>query len=147
MKKSLVTTFALAVIALVATPAFAAGSATANLGLSTTVINNCTISTTPVGFANYDPLSASPNQANGTLVITCTKNSAPAITLGTGLHFSTNRQMSDGTNFMNYEIFQPLTNAVGAACAYTALGLAFGRRNLHADRSSRQERADLQCVR
>jgi spore coat protein U-like protein len=119
MKKVLVSTFALALVAL-APAAFAAGFAPADLGLSVTVINNCTIATTPVAFGNYDPLSASPNQAHGTVVIACTRNSAPAITLGTGLHFTTNRQMSDGTNFMNYEIYQPLTNAVGAACAYTA---------------------------
>ena len=82
MKKTLVPiALAFALIAL-APAAFAASPQTANLNLSATVINNCTISTTPVAFGNYDPLSASPNDNSGTVVITCTKNAATTITLG-----------------------------------------------------------------
>ena len=118
MKKFLVTTFALAAIALMATPAFAA-TATAPLTLSATVINNCTISTTPVAFGNYDPLSAAVNNASGTVVIACTKN-APlvTITLLNGNNFVVTRRMTDGTNFMDYEIYQPPSTVAGAACTW-----------------------------
>jgi spore coat protein U-like protein len=120
MKKALVGALALAVIALMATPVFAAGSATNPLTLSATVINNCTITTTPVGFGNYDPLSASVNNASGTVVITCTKNAAPSITLANGNNFVANRRMTDGTNFMNYEIYKPPTTVAGAACTWVS---------------------------
>jgi spore coat protein U-like protein len=120
MKKTLVPIALAFALVAVAPAAFAAGSQPANLTISATVINNCKISTTPVGFSNYDPLSATPNQANGTVVITCTKNAAPTIWLGNGVSYSApNRRMTDGTNFMNYDLYKPLTNVVGAACAYT----------------------------
>jgi spore coat protein U-like protein len=118
MKKILVP-FALVLTVVAFAPAALAGTATNPLTLSATVINNCTISTTAVAFGNYDPLSGSVTQASGTVVITCTKNAAPTITLGNGNNFLVNRRLTDGTNFMNYEIYQPATNAVGAACAYT----------------------------
>jgi spore coat protein U-like protein len=119
MKKFLVSTLALGAIALMATPAFAA-VATSPLGLSATVVNNCTITTTPVGFGNYDPLSASVNNASGTVVITCTKNAATTITLASGNNFSGNRRMSDGTNFMNYEIYQPPSDVPATACTWVS---------------------------
>jgi spore coat protein U-like protein len=120
MKKILVP-FALTLTLVALTPAaFAVGSATNPLTLSATVINNCTISTTPVAFGNYDPLSGAVNNASGTVVITCTKNAAPSITLGNGLNFSANRRLTDGTNFMNYEIYKPPTTVAGAACTWVS---------------------------
>ena len=119
MKKALAGTLALAAMALVAAPAFGA-TATSNVAVTATVINNCTITTTPVAFGNYDPLSASPNNNSGTVVVTCTKNAATTVTLGNGTHFSVTRRMSDGTNFMTYELYQPPSTVPGAACSYAA---------------------------
>jgi spore coat protein U-like protein len=117
MRKSLVTAFALAAIVLLATPAFAAGSATNPLGLTATVINNCTITTTPVAFGNYDPLSASPSQASGTVAITCTKSATTTITLGDGNNGT--RQMKDGgSQLMAYELYQPPDSTPGTSCSY-----------------------------
>lgn len=115
MKKILVGTFALALVAF-ASAAFAAGSAPADLGLSVTVVNNCTITTTPVAFGNYDPLSATPTDNSGAVKITCTKGGGTSITLGNGLHFnSPDRQLSDGTQVMTYELYQPQ----GGVCNYS----------------------------
>jgi len=118
MKKTLIP-IALAFTLVALAPAAFGATATNPLNLSATVINNCTISTTPVGFGNYDPLSGAVNNAFGTVVITCTK-SAPGvtITLANGNNFVANRRMSDGTNFMNYEIYQPPTNVAGVACTW-----------------------------
>jgi spore coat protein U-like protein len=117
MKKSLVpTVLAFALVAMA--PAAFAATATSPLTLSATVVNNCTITTTPVAFGNYDPLSAAVNNNSGTVVITCTKNAATTITLGQGVNFLVNRRMTDGTNFMNYEIYQPPTNVANAACTW-----------------------------
>jgi spore coat protein U-like protein len=120
MKKILLPlALALALVALA--PAAFAGAATANLTLSATVINNCTISTTAVAFGSYDPLSGSANNASGTVVIACTKGAAASITLSDGLYFATNRKMSDGaTHTMNYEIYQPPNTTPGTACTYVS---------------------------
>jgi spore coat protein U-like protein len=119
--KKILVPFALVLTVVAFAPAaFAASPQTANLTLSATVINNCTISTTPVAFGNYDPLSGSVTQASGTVVITCTKNAATTIWLGNGNNFLVNRQMKDsGAQLMAYELYQPASNAAGAVCAYT----------------------------
>ena len=120
MKKVLAGALAVAATALMATPAFGA-TATANVAVSATVTNNCTITTTPVAFGNYDPLSGSANTNSGTVAITCTKNAVTTLTLGNGTHFSNpNRRMGDGTNFMNYQLYQPPSTVPGAACSYAS---------------------------
>ena len=119
MKKTLIPIalgFTLAALA----PVARAGSATNPLTLSATVINNCSITTTPVGFGNYDPLSGAVNNASGTVVISCTKGAGPTITLGNGNSFNVTRRMTDGTNFMNYEIYQPPSNVAGTACTWVS---------------------------
>ena len=117
MKKALVPT-ALAVALVAFAPVAFAATATNPLTLSATVVNNCTITTTAVAFGNYDPLNAAVTNASGTVVITCTKSAAPTINLGQGVNFLVNRRMTDGTNFMNYEIYQPPTNVAGTACTW-----------------------------
>ena len=119
MKKALAGTLALAAAVFMAAPALGA-TATSNVAVSATVINNCTITTTPVAFGNYDPLSASPNNNSGTVVITCTKNAATTVTLADGNNFNVTRRMISGANFMNYELYQPPSTVPGAACSYAA---------------------------
>jgi spore coat protein U-like protein len=119
MKKVLAGMLALAAMALMATPAFGASNS-ANVAVSATVINNCTITTTPVAFGNYDPLSASPDNNSGTVVITCTRGAATTVTLGDGNNFNVTRRMISGANFLNYELFQPPTTVPGAACTYVS---------------------------
>jgi len=129
MKKALVGALALAATALVATPAFG-GAATSNVAVSATVINNCTITTTPVAFGNYDPLSASPDNNSGTVVITCTRGAVTNVTLGDGNNFNVTRRMISGGNFLNYELYQPPSTVPGTACTYAApvrWGLAGGQ--------------------
>jgi len=119
MKKALVGALALAATALVAAPAFGA-SATSNVAVSATVINNCTITTTPVAFGNYDPLAAAPDNNSGTVVITCTRGAATTVTLGDGNNFNVTRRMIAGVNFLNYELYQPPSTVPGVACSYAA---------------------------
>ena len=95
MKKALAGTLALAATVFMAAPALGA-TATSNVAVSATVINNCTITTTPVAFGNYDPLSGAPNNNSGTVVITCTKGAATTVTLGNGNNFNVTRRMISG---------------------------------------------------
>ena len=88
-----------------------AATATANLGVTATVTNNCTISTAPLAFGSYDPVvaNASTNlDGTGTVVVACTKGSTATIGLGLGSNASGSvRRMGDGSsNFLTYELYQ-----------------------------------------
>ena len=89
----------------------ASGSASANLSVSASVANNCTISTSPLAFGAYDPVvtNASTNlDATGTVTVACTKGATATIGLGLGSNASGNtRRMSDGSrNFLSYAVYQ-----------------------------------------
>lgn len=94
-----------------------AGTATSNLSVTATVSANCTISTAPVAFGAYDPVSANATTAlngSGTITVTCTSGSTGTITLGQGSNpagGSTDaapaRQMKDaGTDVLAYALYQ-----------------------------------------
>lgn len=62
-----------------------AATTTANLPISATVISACSIGTVVgVAFGNYDPTSATPNNATGTIPVTCTNGTTYNIGLGAG---------------------------------------------------------------
>lgn len=92
--------------------AVVAATAAANLPVSVTVTNNCTISSTAVTFPNYDPIgthATGPDDSNaGSVIVTCTKGTVTHIGLGLGANASgTQRRMKDsGTNYLNYELYQ-----------------------------------------
>jgi spore coat protein U-like protein len=88
----------------------AAAQTTANLAVSATVANNCTIGTAPLNFGSYDPIgahAASPLDGTGTVTIACTKGAAATIGLGLGSNASGSvRRMSNGTEFLTYELYK-----------------------------------------
>ena len=89
-----------------------AATATANLAVSATVTNNCTISTVALAFGSYDPVvaNASTNlDGTGTVVVSCTKGSTATIGLGNGSNYSGGRRMTDGTDFLVYELYNEST--------------------------------------
>jgi len=92
-----------------------AATATANLAVSATVTNNCTISTVALAFGSYDPVvaNASTNlDGTGSVVVSCTKGSTATIGLGNGANYSSGRRMGDGaTNFLTYELYQDASRA------------------------------------
>jgi spore coat protein U-like protein len=88
-----------------------AAIATANLAVSASVANNCTISTAALGFGSYDPVSAhaaTPLDGSGTVTIACTKGANTTISLDLGGNASgSQRRLKDGgTNFLSYDLFQ-----------------------------------------
>lgn len=92
----------------VSTPALAQ-TATANLNVTATVANKCTITTNAVSFGTYDPVvnhASTPLDASGSVVIACTKGaSGTRIDLGQGSHYSSGRRMQAGTEFLGYELY------------------------------------------
>jgi len=74
------------------------GTATGSLPVTATVIGTCTIgSISPVAFGNYDPTSASPNNATGSINVICTNGKTYNIGLNPGTFAGatvTTRQMT-----------------------------------------------------
>ena len=88
-----------------------AATATANLSVSATVTNNCTISTASLAFGSYDPVVAHAStdlDGTGTVTVACTKGAAATVGLGLGSNASgSTRRLSNGaTEFLSYELYQ-----------------------------------------
>ncbi|GAB3630567.1 Spore coat U domain-containing protein [Pandoraea terrae] len=103
-----------------------AGSSNANLGVTASVAANCSITTTPVSFSAYDPVTANataPLNATGTVSIACTKGAAPTIALGLGGNASGSALRMIGassSNLLSYALYQPSATSPGAACSYSS---------------------------
>lgn len=107
-------------IALGAHGAFA-GTSSTNVGVTTTVIANCTVTSAPIAFGNYDSLAATPNTATGSLQLTCSQGATPSVAVSLGGNaVGPVRNMSDGSNLLPYNILRPTSNAAGATCAGAA---------------------------
>ena len=137
---------ALAVVILAGGRTASAGSATSSLTVTATVPAVCVLSARTLAFGNYDPVGANattPLAGTSTFNVTCTKNTAYTVTLGTGANSAsavgTTRAMKDvGTGaFLSYEIYTNNTYATvwnttntmgGTAASTSAIALtAYGR--------------------
>lgn len=114
---------AVSVLALGTSAMATAGSQTSNLSVTATVIDNCAISTTSVGFGNYDPIvanAAAKKDGQGTVTITCTDGTSPAITLGQGANADAGstdtaplRRMADGSgDFLAYFLYSDASHTL-----------------------------------
>jgi spore coat protein U-like protein len=97
-----------------ATPTIAA-TASANLGLTATVSNNCTIGTVSLGFGTYDPVAANAStdlDGSGTVVVACTKGATATIGLGLGSSATgSTRRVTDGSSFLTYELYSDASHS------------------------------------
>ena len=128
MFKKLAITLAAATLAGISAPALAQ-TATSNLSVTASVAQRCSISTTPVAFGAYDPVSTHSAgtgvdlNATGALSVTCTKNSTGVtITLGLGANFTgtTRRLVANGspTEFLTYELYHASATTPAANCTF-----------------------------
>lgn len=116
------------------TPAVvSAATATANLSVSATVTNNCTVTTAALAFGTYDPVVANASaglDGTGRLTVACTKGVAPSIALAAGSNASgATRRLSDGAgHFLEYGLFQDSNRSTAWSAAgagiYTAAAAA-----------------------
>jgi spore coat protein U-like protein len=90
---------------------YAAGSSTANLGVSATVDATCTLLTGDVSFGSYD--AGNGTSAAGSLNVYCGVDGTVAtVTLGQGLNDTTGsaaipaRRMSNGASVLAYNLYQ-----------------------------------------
>jgi spore coat protein U-like protein len=126
MFKKLAITAAAAALACSIAPALAQSAAT-TLSVTAAVAENCAISTTPVAFGAYDPVSANSAtgadlNGSGTVSVTCTKNATGVtITLALGANFTgSTRRMLGGTSgeFLTYELYHASATTPAAACTF-----------------------------
>jgi spore coat protein U-like protein len=116
----------------IATSSWGAPPATNPLAVSASVSQVCTITTTAVAFAAYDPVVANASAAlaaQGTVVVTCTSGSSTAVTIGlnTGANNSGSiRRMKDGANYLVYELYQPSATTPSATCPGTIVWTTAG---------------------
>lgn len=108
--KALTASLAIAGAAHVTTAGLSAATATASMPVSATVNNNCTITTNPIAFGNYDPVvaNASANlDAAGAVIIACTKGAVTTLGLDTGANASSStRRLASSGSFLTYEVYQ-----------------------------------------
>jgi spore coat protein U domain-containing protein, fimbrial subunit CupE1/2/3/6 len=127
MFRKLAIAVATAALAGNAAPALA-GTTTSNLSVTAAVASNCAISTSPVAFGAYDPVSTHSAggvdlNGTGTVNVTCTKNSTGVfITLGLGANVSgSTRRMADPApivDYLTYELYHPSATTPAAACTF-----------------------------
>jgi len=63
-----------------------AATTTGNLAVNATVVATCRLTTTAVGFTNYDGLSGAATDGQGSLGVTCTQSAPYTIALDAGAH-------------------------------------------------------------
>lgn len=76
-----------ALVLVAAVPMFGATSAPADLNVTASVTGVCTVTTTPVAFGAYDPLSATDLDAAGNVSVTCTRGLGTRVDLSAGNDF------------------------------------------------------------
>lgn len=111
----------IAVLGAIAATQASAATTTGAIGVSATVGANCILTTVPIAFGVYDPLSVTPKTGTGQVQLVCTVGATPSVAIDLGLNalVAQRRLVSGGSNYLNYDVYQPTTNAAGAACAYT----------------------------
>ena len=116
-----------------------AATNTANLSVTASVTANCSISTAPVAFGAYDPVSTNATAAlngTGTVNVTCTSGASTTVTLGQGLNAGSGssdtapaRRLTDGSShFLTYSLYSDTGrttvwgNTAGTGAASTGTG-------------------------
>lgn len=99
-----------------------AATATNTVTVNASVSQVCTVSAATVAFGAYDPVSANATAdllaPAAPLTVKCTKGSASVtIDLGQGGNYTTVRRMTDGTDFLTYQLYKASSQASGATCA------------------------------
>ena len=119
--KLVLSALASAAVAALSAQSNAATSLPAVMLVSATVTSSCLVTALPLVFGIYKATDSSDTTATTTVGVLCTGTTTATINLDHGLSpNSTTRRMSFAlTDKLSYSLFQPVSGAPGAACAYT----------------------------
>ena len=98
-------------LSLGAPPSFA-GTATATMAVSATVLSFCTITALPLVFGNYSSILL---DVNTTVTVTCTATTSYNVGLGLGAGTGATvalREMTNGTSTLGYQLFSDSAHSV-----------------------------------
>lgn len=87
-------------------PPIIAATTTANLNVTANVITSCTVTAGTLAFGDYDPVAGANLDQTGSFQVACTKGTSPQIGLDNGANFNVTRRMTNGTDFLGYEIYK-----------------------------------------
>jgi len=85
-----------------------AGSATASMGISATVLSACIVTSNSMAFGIYNPTSATATDATSTFDVTCTAGTSYSVGLNAGTKAGatvSTRQMTSGGNALSYSLY------------------------------------------
>jgi spore coat protein U domain-containing protein, fimbrial subunit CupE1/2/3/6 len=87
-----------------------------SLAVNAVVVKNCTITTAPVAFGNYDSVAVNataPLDALGTVTVACTKGAPAKIGLGAGANAqgAARRMVAGATEYLSYELYKDAGHA------------------------------------
>jgi len=106
MKKCMSCVLLTLIVLLIAGVAYA-GSSTASLRVTATVVSYCTISTNPVNFGAVTGAGEITANATGSITVNCPADQAYHIALDAGLHAAGSaRQISDGSYSVSYQLYK-----------------------------------------
>ena len=116
MHRILIVLAGFAVVSVTAESRLSGQQASAQLTVSATVTTNCTITTAPVAFGNYDSVAANataPLDGLGTVTVACTKGAVAKVGLGAGSNAQgTTRRMGQGAaEYLLYELYKDTGHA------------------------------------
>ena len=116
MRRILIVLAGFAVVSIAAESRLSGQSATSSLTVSASVSKNCTITTAPVNFGPYDPVTTNataPLDGIGTVTVTCTKGAPAKVGLSPGSNAQgTTRRMSQGAAaYLTYELYKDTARA------------------------------------
>jgi len=116
MRRIVIVLAGFAVVSIAAESALGGQSASASLNVSASVTKNCTITTAPVAFGNYDSIAANvtaPLDGVGTVTVTCTKGAAAKVGLDPGANAqgATRRMTQGAAAYLIYELYKDTTHS------------------------------------
>lgn len=103
---------AAAATAIVAAAPASAQTATSTMAVGATVTNNCVVTTTPITLGNIDATSTAARDATGAIAVTCTNGAAWSAAADAGQTAGATpgaRQMTNGTDLLNYALYSDTT--------------------------------------
>jgi spore coat protein U-like protein len=129
MRRILIVLAGLAVASIAAEGRLVGQTQSTSLTVNATVVKNCTITTAPVAFGNYDSVAAnatSPLDGIGTVTVACTKGAPAKVGLGLGgnAQGAARRMLATAAEYLNYELYRDAGHAtIWGDTADTALDL------------------------
>jgi spore coat protein U-like protein len=95
----------------------AQGQVSAEMAATASVMRKCVVTTTPMDFGSYDPVSANataPLDAQATITVACTKGALVNISIdnGTSGTSGVRRMIGGASSYLTYELFQDIAHAM-----------------------------------